>query len=46
VACEGGDAPITVRADGEVDLKYGDKVFLTPDTAQIHKFDSRGLRID
>ena len=46
VACEGVDAPITVRADGEVDLKYGDKVFLTPDTAQIHKFDSRGLRID
>ena len=36
---------MTVRADGDVDFKHGDKVFLTPRSDVIHKFDSSGLRI-
>ncbi|MGR3500925.1 ABC transporter ATP-binding protein [Pseudaestuariivita sp.] len=42
---EGCD-PITVRAAGGVDFKHGDTVFLTPDMAQLHKFDAQGLRIE
>ena len=36
---------ITVRADGEVPFKNGDKVFLTPNPEHIHKFDDKGLKI-
>ena len=36
---------ITVRADGEVGFRHGDKVFLTPRDDVIHRFDARGLRI-
>ena len=36
---------ITVRAPGETDIRFDDKVFLTPDAARIHKFDDRGLAI-
>ena len=36
---------ITVRADGEVDFKYGDTIHLTPRDDVIHKFDAQGLRI-
>jgi multiple sugar transport system ATP-binding protein len=32
VTCEGISEPVTVRVGGEVDLRYGDKVFLTPQT--------------
>lgn len=41
---EGCD-PMTVRAAGDVDVKHGDKVYLSPDLAQLHKFDDEGLRI-
>ncbi|PWJ22450.1 ABC transporter ATP-binding protein [Jannaschia seohaensis] len=37
---------ITVRADGEVPLRHGDKVGLTPIADRIHKFDAQGLRIE
>ncbi|MEM7067610.1 MAG: ABC transporter ATP-binding protein [Pseudomonadota bacterium] len=37
---------ITVRADGDVALKHGDKIFLEPRDDVIHKFDEQGLRID
>ena len=37
---------ITVRADGEVGFKHGDKVFLTPREDAIHKFDAQGLRLE
>jgi len=37
---------ITVRADGEVDFKHGDKISLSPRSEMIHKFDENGLRID
>jgi multiple sugar transport system ATP-binding protein len=41
-----GLAPvITVRADGEVGFRHGDRVHLTPREDVIHKFDSAGLRL-
>lgn len=36
---------ITVRAGGDIDLHHGDTVWLTPDPAQIHRFDASGARI-
>ena len=36
---------ITVRADGEVDFRHGDRISLTPREDVIHKFDDKGLRI-
>jgi len=44
VTCEGFKDPMTIRAAGDVDFKYGDKIFLTPDVSQMHKFDNKGLR--
>ena len=41
-----GGKSVTVRVGGEVDLHYGDKVFLSPDANRIHGFDDRGLRIE
>ena len=41
---EGCD-PMTVRASGDVSVKHGDTVYLTPDAKLIHKFDDEGLRI-
>ena len=41
-----GCDPLTVRASGEVDMKHGDKVYLTPSPEHIHKFDGQGLRIE
>ncbi len=46
VAIDGFAEPITVRAGGDVDLHYGDAIFLSPDPALIHKFDNQGLRMD
>ena len=37
---------ITVRADGDVDLKHGDTIFLNPKSDLFHKFDQKGLRIE
>ncbi|MGB1395435.1 MAG: ABC transporter ATP-binding protein [Candidatus Puniceispirillaceae bacterium] len=45
VNCQAFSEPLTVRASGDVQLAYGDKVYLTPDAANIHKFDDKGLRI-
>ena len=45
VNCPAFSEPLTVRASGDVQLAYGDKVYLTPDDANIHKFDDKGLRI-
>ncbi|SOB99056.1 sorbitol ABC transporter ATP-binding protein /mannitol ABC transporter ATP-binding protein [Rhodobacter sp. JA431] len=33
---------LNVRAGGEVDLHHGDTVFLSPDMAQLHRFDQQG----
>ncbi len=35
---------LTIRAGGEVSLKHGDTVFLTPQADKIHRFDAQGLR--
>ena len=37
---------ITVRADGEVAFRHGDRITLTPRADVIHKFDAQGLRIE
>jgi len=36
----------TVRRAGDITVKHGDKIFLTPQTDKIHKFDKNGLRIE
>ncbi|VCU57677.1 Various polyols ABC transporter, ATP-binding component [Tritonibacter mobilis] len=36
---------ITVRADGEVGFRHGDRVSLTPRTDVMHRFDAQCLRI-
>ena len=36
---------ITVRADGEVGFRHGDRICLTPRADAIHRFDDQGLRI-
>ena len=36
---------ITVRADGEVGFRHGDRVHLTPREDSIHRFDAEGLRL-
>ncbi len=46
IQCDGIADPLTARADGELDLKYGSKVFLTPEPAHLHRFDEQGLRIE
>jgi len=45
VTCNGIPEPVTVRVGGEVDLHYGDEVWLTPDPDHLHRFDNQGLRI-
>ncbi|KCV81402.1 ABC transporter [Actibacterium atlanticum] len=37
---------ITVRTDGNVSFKHGDRVFMTPRADVIHRFDAQGLRIE
>ena len=41
---EGCD-PMTVRASGDVAVKHGDTVYLTPNPTHIHKFGADGLRM-
>jgi multiple sugar transport system ATP-binding protein len=45
VTCDGIPSPLTVRVGGEVALDYGQTIWLSPDPAQIHRFDQNGLRI-
>jgi multiple sugar transport system ATP-binding protein len=45
VTVDGFAEPLTVRAGGEVGFNYGDTIYLTPDYAQLHRFDEKGLRI-
>ncbi|KUJ81333.1 ABC transporter ATP-binding protein [Ruegeria profundi] len=37
---------ITVRADGEVGFRHGDRIHLTPRADVIHRFNAKGLRIE
>ena len=41
-----GIGPMTVRQQGEAALKPGDTIYLTPQEARVHRFDSNGLRIN
>ena len=36
---------LTVRATGEIDLRHGDTITLTPREDLLHRFDEKGLRI-
>ncbi|MCY3879804.1 MAG: ABC transporter ATP-binding protein [Rhodobacteraceae bacterium] len=45
VNVEGFAEPVTVRADGDVDLHYGDTIHLTPDPHQLHRFDRDSARL-
>ncbi|MBF9043149.1 sn-glycerol-3-phosphate ABC transporter ATP-binding protein UgpC [Rhodobacterales bacterium HKCCE4037] len=40
-----GCDPMTVRAGGEVDVRHGDTVYLTPQEQHLHRFDANGQRI-
>ncbi|MEM6387359.1 MAG: ABC transporter ATP-binding protein [Pseudomonadota bacterium] len=37
---------ITVRADGEVGFRHGDRIHMTPRDDVLHKFNAEGLRIE
>jgi multiple sugar transport system ATP-binding protein len=37
-----GVGPLTVRADGEMDIHHGDTVYLTPDQSKLHRFGADG----
>ena len=37
---------ITVRTDGEVAFRHGDRIYLTPRADAIHRFDEQGLRTE
>ncbi len=36
----------TVRIAGDIQVKHGDTIYLTPQMDKLHKFDAQGLRID
>jgi len=36
----------TVRITGDIQVKHGDKIYLTPQLDKLHRFDAQGLRIE
>ena len=36
---------MTVRVGGEMNVRHGDSIWMTPDMTHIHRFDAEGLRI-
>ena len=40
-----GCDPLTIRAGGDIDVRHGDTVHLTPQLEHLHRFDAQGLRI-
>ncbi len=36
---------LNVRAGGEVELHHGDAIWLSPDLAQLHRFDDKGITL-
>ena len=36
---------ITVRISGDMAVQHGDRIYLTPQSDQIHRFDTQGLRV-
>ena len=45
VRCQAFPEPLTVRANGELELAYGKTVFLTPDAKHVHCFNEKSLRL-
>ncbi len=45
VHVDGQEQPITVRQGGEVSFHHGDRIWLTPDKSQLHRFDMQGQRL-
>ena len=45
VDVEGIADTMTVRAQGKVQIGYGDRVHINPDMTNLHRFDGAGLRI-
>jgi multiple sugar transport system ATP-binding protein len=41
---DGGET-MTARAEGEMDVRHNDQVFLTPSPEKLHRFDGAGLAI-
>lgn len=39
------DETLTIRAPGKVKLEYQQKVFVTPQEEELHRFDEKGLRV-
>jgi multiple sugar transport system ATP-binding protein len=37
-----GVGPLTVRADGEMPVRHGDTIYLTPDKVRMHRFGADG----
>ena len=37
---------ITVRIPGDLSVRHGDEIYLTPQLDKLHKFDAQGFRID
>ena len=46
IQCKASREPLTVRATGEMALEYGAEVHVTPRPEHLHKFDSKGLRME
>ncbi len=40
-----GQHSVLVRVPGDIAVKYGDKVFMTPDADTMHRFDGKGLHL-
>tara|TARA_R110002020_G_scaffold192228_7_gene392363 strand:- start:598 stop:1596 length:999 start_codon:yes stop_codon:yes gene_type:complete len=40
-----GLGTVNVRADGEIQVRHGDTVWLTPDSSRIYRFDATGMAI-
>ena len=40
-----GAGTVTVRASGDIQIRHGDTVYLTPDPTRVHKFDAQGKAI-
>ncbi len=45
VNIHGLDEPLTVRTDGEIGLRYGDTIHLTPNPDHLHRFDAQAARL-
>ncbi len=46
LSCPFFPEPITVRAESSLSVQYGEKLYITPNKNNLHKFDAQGLRID